>query len=380
MLAVKSRRFSRLQLATVISVMAATAVACGSSGPAITTSATSGPLSGICPNPLIIQTSWYPELEKSAVYALIGTHGKVDTTHGIYYGNVGGITVEVASGGPYQGNESDVAELYANPAIFMAEENTDDQVVNFAKHPTIAVIAPLQKSPLGMIWDPAVYHFTSIRQIGQSGAHILKAGEDASADLLTTEGVVHQGQWDFSYDGTPARFVASGGKLVVDDYVTEAPYDYQHFPSWGKKLDYLPLANAGYASYENSLVVTPQTLHSRAACLKKLVPMIQRAQVNFVKNPAPLGNALIHEATLLKSVSPLDTGLNNYTVHTLKAIGALANGTNGVYGSFNMTRVQQFISRLGPVAALEHVTLAPNIKASQIVTNQFLDPSVHLPS
>lgn len=378
MMAVKPRRHGRLALAAVVSALALTATACGSSAPAASTSASGGPLAGVCPNPLIIQTSWYPELEKSAVYALVGPHGNVDTTHGIYYGNVGGITVEVASGGPYQGNESDIAELYANPAIFMAEANTDDQVVNFASHPTVAVIAPLQKSPIGMIWDPAVYHFTSIQQVGQSGAHILKAGEDASADLLTTEGVVHSSQWDFSYDGSPGRFVASGGKLVVDDYVTEAPYEYQEFPSWGKKLDYLPLADAGYASYENSLVVTQQNLHSRAACLRKLVPMIQQAQVNFIKDPAPLGNALIHEATLLKSVSPLSTGLNNYTVQTLKTIGALANGTDGVYGSFNLSRVQQFIGRLGPVAALEHVTLAPALTASEFVTNKFLDPSIHL--
>lgn len=369
----------------VLSTLLFAAVACGSNTATTTTSSSSGgtkastTLKGICPSPLIIQTSWYPELEKSAEYALVGPNGRVDSTHGIYYGTVGGIIVEVAAGGPFQGNENDIAELYANPSVFMAEANTDDQFVNFARHPTVAVIAPLQKSPLAMIWDPAKYHFTSIAQVGKSGAHILKAGEDASSDLLTSEGIIKASQWDYTYDGAPGRFVTSGGTLVIDDYATEAPYEYEHFAAWGKPLHYILLANAGYASYENSLVVTPQTLHTRAACLKKLVPMIQQAEVGFVKNPAPLGNALVHAATAMNSLTPLSRGLNDNTFSIMESQGILANGTNGVYGSFNLSRVQAFIQKLGPVAKLQNVTVQPGVKASDLVTNQFLDSRIHLP-
>ena len=337
-------------------------------------------LVGVCPNPLVIQTSWYPELEKSAVYALVGPNGKYDTAHGYYYGKVGGITVQVAAGGPFQGNESDIGELYAHPNVFMAEANTDDQYTNFAQHPTVAVLAPLQKSPLGIIWDPKVYHFSSLKQIAASGAQVLKAGQDASSDLLTVNGTVKASQWDFTYDGAPGRFVASGGKLLVDDYVTQAPYNYEHFSAWhGGKLSYLLLASAGYASYENSLVVTPKTLATRATCLKRLVPMIQAAEIAFVKDPTPLSNALIKYADAIKSQTPLSTGLDSFTVATMKSLGILANGTNGVYGSFNLARVQSFIGSLAPVAKLENTPVPKGLKASELVTNRFLDPSLHLP-
>jgi hypothetical protein len=332
-----------------------------------------------CPNPLLIQTSWFPEITKLGTYAIVGPHGKVDTTHGIYYGTVGGVTVQIASGGPYQGTENDVSELYLNPSVFMSDVTTTTQIVDYAQHPTLAVMAPLQGTPLGMIWDPGVHHFTSIKTIGQSGVTILKAGETASADLLTVEGIVKATQWTFSYDGSPGKFVASGGKDVISDFIDEAPYSYDHFPQWaGKpKLAYLPLSQY-VDTYGTALVVKPSTARKYSKCLHALIPMFQKAVVKLLKNPRPMSNALISEAKLLNSLSPITTGLNNFTLKVLAQTNMLANGPNGVYGSFTANRVKGMIAKLGPVATFEHLKLQPGLRAGQLVTNKFLDKSIHL--
>lgn len=336
-----------------------------------------------CPNPLLIQTSWFPEITKLGSYAIVGPHGKTDTTHGIYYGTVGGVTVQVASGGPYQGTETDIGELYLNPSVFMVDATTTTQIVDYAQHPTVAVMTPLQDSPLGMIWDPAVYHFNGVQTIGKSDVKILKAGETADADLLTVDGVIKASQWTFAYDGAPAQFVASGGKYVISDFIDEAPYSYDHYTAWkGKpKLAFLPLSGSGYLNtYGTSLVVKPSTVKKYSRCLHKFVPMMQESVVKFLKNPKPLSNALIKEATALKTLSPITTGLNDFTLSTLVKYKFLANGSNGVYGSFNKSRVSKLISQMGPVANFEHVKMQAGLKAGKLFTNKFLSKSIRLPA
>ena len=375
-------RFHRLSSGVAaLSLGAMALTAWGASGTVASASSKGALAAAGCPNPLLIQTSWFPEITKLGSYAIVGPHGKVDTTHGIYYGTVGGVTVQVASGGPYQGTQNDVSELYLNPSVFMSDVTSTTQIVDYAQHRTVAVMAPLQGTPLGMIWDPGTYQFTSIKTVGTSGATILKAGETASTDLLTVQGIIKSTQWTYSYDGSPAKFVASGGKDVIADFIDEAPYSYDHFPAWsGKpKLKYLPITQY-VNTYGTSLVMKPSTMRKYSKCLHTLIPMMQQSVVKLLKNPKPMSNALINEAKALNSLSPITTGLNNFTLKTIAQFKILANGSDGVYGSFTGNRLTKAIKNLGPVASFEHVKLQQGLKANQLFTNKFLDKHIHLPA
>jgi hypothetical protein len=373
-------------VAGVASVLAA----CGSSASSTTAATTpttsgsaaagTGSLTSVCPSTIKIQSSWFPEAEKGSIYQIVGPDGTIDTNKGTYSGTVDGVTVSIQSGGPYLGNQAVTARMYEDPSILLGEVSTDDAIEASAKTPVIGVLADLQKSPTGVIYDPSVYHFKTISDVGKSGATILKQGEDASTDLLTASGAISSSQFDYNYDGSPGRFITSGGKDVIIDYATEAPYNLEHLKQWGKPLDSILLIDGGYTSYENSLSVTPQNEQKYSACLKKFIPIAQQAIVDYAANPGPMNAALMKASHELRSPTTVTAGLNAYTDKVMKDNGILANGTDGVAGSFDTARVSKLIGSMQAVSKAQNVTFKSGLTASDLVTNQFLDGSIKIPS
>lgn len=341
--------------------------------------ATTASLKGACPDPLIIQSNWFPEIDHYADYALIGPNGTMDAEKGTYTGQVAGITVQVRVGGPFVGYQPDTALMYLHHEIFIADERTDDQITASGRQPVVAVMAPLQKSPLGIMYDPALYHFKTLADVGRSGARVLTALQNTSTDLLTEKGYINKSQWNYGWDGSPARFVVAGGKDVAWDYMDQDVYNYEHTVSqWHKPVGYLLGSDFGYAAYDGSFVVTPTTLQTHSDCLKKLVPMMQRADVAFLKNPEPLSATLVKFSQELKSPTVLSTGLNDYELQFEKQHGVFASGPDGTFGSFDLNRIQSFLTELQPVLRAENANVKPGLTAVDLATNQFLDKSIHL--
>lgn len=341
-----------------------------------TASATGSSLAGVCPSTIKIQTSWYPEAEKGAIYQIVGPDGTIDTNNGSYSGTVDGVTVSVLAGGPYLGNQSTIARMYSDSSILLGEVSTDDAIETAGSHPVVAVVAPMQASPKAVVFDPSVYHFTSIADVGKSGATILKAGEDASSDLLVAGGDISSSQLDYSWDGSPGRFVASGGKDVIIDYATEAPYSLEHLQQWGKPMSSILLTSGGYTSYENALSVTPQNEQKYSACLQKFVPIMQQAFVDYAKNPTPMNNQMIKYATEAKSPTVLTPASTAFADKVLVDKKILADGTDGVAGSFDTTRVTKLIASMTKVAGKLHVSIKSGLTAADIVTDKYLDTSI----
>ena len=368
-----------------VTTSAAMLAACGSSSSSSTESGSSsapaaaGSLAAVCPSTIKIQTSWYPESEKGVVYQIVGPDGKADTNKGAYSGTVEGVTVEVLAGGPYLGNQSTMAKMYQDSSILLGEVSTDDAIAVSNKNPVKAVVAVLQKSPKGVVFDPATYQFKTIEDVGKSGATILKAGQDASTDLLVASGAVKASQFDYSYDGSPARFITAGGKDVMVEYATETPYLYENsFKQWGKPLQSILLADGGYTAYENALSVTPENEKKYGECLKKFVPIVQKAVVAYAADPKPVDDALIKYSQALKSPTVLSTGLNEFTNETMKDKGILANGSDGVAGSFDTDRVTKLVTSMQTVAKNQKITLKDGLTAGDLVTDQYLDTSIKI--
>ena len=357
--------------------------ACGSSSQetsspgSVAPAAATGTLSSICPSTVKIQSSWYPQPAKGALYQLVGANGAVDTKNGSYSAEVDGVTISVLAGGPFLGNQSVMARMYQDPSILLGEVSTDDAIEVSAKQPVVGVVATLQKSPKAIVFDPATYpDLTSISQVAASGATVLKAGEDGSSDLLVGNGTLTSSQLDYSYDGSPGRFVTAGGKDMLVDYADVATYKYEHLKQWGKPLKSLLLADAGYTPYENSLSVTPANKAKYGDCLKALVPMVQKAVVSYAANPTPVNEAMEKYAVQAKSPTTLTPEADAYSVDYMKKLGVMGAGSDGVPGSFDTARVDKLVADMAPAIKAQHLTTKNGLSASDLVTNEFLDTSL----
>ena len=149
-----------------LAVLALVASACGDDedvAPATTAAPTTTEaampdvaLADVCPNPIVVQTDWFPEAEHSELYQLAGPGGDIDSTNGTYTSEIDGtgVMLEVRAGGPYIGFQNDISLLYQDPDIHLAYTNTDEQVRLSASQPTIGIVAPRDKNPQIVMWDP----------------------------------------------------------------------------------------------------------------------------------------------------------------------------------------------------------------------------------
>ncbi len=102
---------------------------------------------------------------------------------------------------------------------------------------------------------------------------------------------------DPGYAGTPDRWVAARGSIVQQGFLTNEPFAYENeLPAWDKKVAWLLVADAGYPVYPETLTIRPDHEQANAACLKRLVPIIQRSAVGYLADPGAT-NALIVRLT-----------------------------------------------------------------------------------
>ena len=339
-------------------------------------------LAAVCPSKIVVQTDWFPEPEEAGTYQLIGPGGTIDKKKGTYTGEIGktGVQLEIRAGGPYIGQQQPVAQMYAHSEIMFGFADTGDQIRNSNKLPTVAVMAPLEKSPVVLLWDPAHYHFKSFADIKASNATVLYFEGDVWMQYLLSKGLLNKSQVDGSYDGSPTRFVSSGGKVVQEGYATYEVYNYEHnLKKWNKPVNYLLVYNAGYTAYQSSVVVRPGTITKYGACLKQLIPLWQQAQVNYIRNPKPVNNEMLQIVKALASYWTLTPDGEAAAAKQMQKLGIVGNGSNGTLGDFDLTRVQKLINEFVPMFKKANVqTMKAGLKAGDIVTNRFIDPKIHL--
>ncbi len=331
-----------------------------------------------CPNPIVMQTDWFPEPEHGALYNLTAGEGSVDPESGVFTGPLAAdpsITVEIRAGGPYIGSQPTVSLLYSDDSIFLGYVNTDEQIATFADTPTIAVMAPLEKNPQILMWDPETYDFESFSDIGESGAIVNVFAGQFYTEYLVGTGQLAAEQIDPSYDGGPQRFIAENGALVQQGFATQEPYNYENsFEDWGKPVDFLLIHDSGYEIYQGALGIRPDKLDDAArACLTAFIPLVQQSAVDFQAEPSTTNAAILQAVTDLDSFWVLsEEGVAN-TVMMMDSLGIVANGTNGTLGDFDLDRIDTIIEQ---VAGIPAFGVPDGLSASDLVTNEFIDPSI----
>lgn len=369
----------RIAFATVMALFVA---ACGDAGAGDTTTVSNdgAPATGLsqCPDPIVIQTDWFPEPEHGALYNLTAGEGSIDPESGIFTGPLAAdpsITVEIRAGGPYIGTQPTVSLLYTDDSIFLGYANTDEQIATYRDTPTLAVMAPLDKNPQILMWDPATYDFDTFTDIGESGAVVNVFPGQFSVDYLVGTGQLEADQIDPSYDGGPTRFINEDGALVQQGFATQEPYNYENtFEDWGKPVDFLLIHDSGYEIYQGTLAIRPDKLDAAArACLEAFIPLVQQSAVEFQRDPSVTNSVILAAVTDLDSFWVLsEDGVAN-TVEMMDSLGIVSNGPNDTLGDFDLERIDAVIDQL---AELESFDVPEGLTASDIVTNEFIDPTI----
>jgi hypothetical protein len=371
--------------AFVLSIFTFAAAACSPAAtpakPAAAPPAAAG-LTGACGPKIVVQTNWFPQPEHGAFYQLAGTEGTLDKDKGTYTGTVKGsqTALEIRFGGPFVGNQQVTAQMYTDKAIDLGFVSTDVAIQNFGKLPTVAVVAPLQINPQILMWSADKWNFKTFDDIGKSDAKLLAFEGTAWLDFLYARGYIKPEQVDKSYTGAPDRFI-SEGNAMQSGFVSAEPFKYENeISQWGgKKIGFLLLNDAGYPIYSQPLAVRPDTLQSKRDCLKAFVPLVQQAQIDYIRDPGPVNTNLIKIAKDLASTWILTQGGVDDAVKKMLEYKIVSNGPDGTLGSFDMGRVQKVVDILDPIFAARR---APNfqagLKPSDIATNEFINPSIHL--
>ena len=343
-------------------------------------------LAGACPSTIVVQTDWYPESEDFIPYELAGPNGTVDTSNKSYTaellasGKDTGVKIQVRAGGPAIGDQLVAAELYENPSILLGFVETDQAIELSNTQPTVAVIADRQEAPTIIAWSAAEHPgVKTISQLGKTGATVLYYNGAPFMSYLTGAGILSSKQPDGAYNGTPAQFVASGGKDALQGFATAEPYEYAHeISQWDKPLTYQLVSTYGYDPYP-ALATLPQNITKYAACFKKLVPILQQGIVDYAANPGPADALIVKLAQEYNTGWQYDAGEAAYAAQTMVADNIIANSPDGTVGAFDDSRISKLIGLVGPIYAKDGKTIKPGLTPQDIATNQFLDPSIHLP-
>lgn len=347
------------------------------------TDATDGPLAGICPETIVIQTDWFPEAEHGALYQLLGDEYTVDTDRKavsgplVAGGEATGVMVEIRTGGPAIGFQQPIKQMYVEDDIVLSYISTDEAVFGAEDTPTIAVMAPLEKNPQIIMWDPETYpDVATIADLGEAGVIVNVFAGGTFIDVFTSEGILSEDQVDPSYDGSPARWVAEGGAIAQQGFASAEPYIYENeIPEWGKPVAFELLHDAGLELYSQALAIRKADLETLSPCLEVLIPMVQQAVVDYAAAPDHANAIIVDAVGQYNDFWVYNDALAQFSVAKQLELGLMGNGPDSTVGNMDLDRIQSVIDKM--VAA--GLDINPDLQASDIATNDFIDESIGLP-
>ena len=335
-------------------------------------------LAAACPSPLVFQTDWFPEAEHGALYEMIGAGYEIDADNQIVRGpgQVGGaplgIDIEVRTGGPAIGWSPVASYMYTDDSIHIGYANTEAQA-QLADTPLISVMAPLEKNPQMIMWDPNTYpDVETIADLGEQGITINVFAGGVFIEVWIAEGVVSADQIDPSYDGGPAMFIAADGAIAQQGFASSEPYQYLNdFGDWGKEVAYELLHDTGFEVYSQTLGVRPDDMEDMRACLELLIPVVQQSVVNYSANPARALAIIVDAVETFGSFWVYSIPQGEYGVATMSEMGLHGNGPDSTVGNMEESRIQGVLDKM--IAAGMEVTTT---NASDLFTNEFIDMSI----
>lgn len=331
-----------------------------------------------CPDPIVLQANWLPQPAHYPAYQFAGPGGEINAEDGVYTNHRDdlGVDVEVRMGGPKVGFQPTQSVLYQDQDILLAMLVTTDIMGSIDQQPTTGVLTYQEKSPASLMFDPATYDFESMEDIGESGATVIHREGASYIEYLVGAGLLDEEQTDASYDGSPSRFIASEGEIVQQAFATSEPYVMEEeVQEWGKPVDYILAADAGYESYYH-LVAREDTMQQQQECLEHLVPEIQQAMVDYLDDPEPVNQELLAIADELGDAWPLTQGRIDFALSIHEKEEIIDTGDDDVWGNHDMDKMQRILDNLGPTIEETAGVDLSDVTVDDLATNEFIDDSV----
>ncbi|MFJ6653089.1 hypothetical protein ACIQLJ_09885 [Microbacterium sp. NPDC091313] len=345
-------------------------------------------LSDVCPATVVMQQDWQPEAEHGAMYNLVGDGYTVDTDSKTVTGPLvaqgvdTGVKIEVRPGGPNVNFQPTPALMYLDESILLGAVNTDAAIVAAADQPTVAVVSQLTTSPQILMWDPESHPGAkTIKDATADGAVVVTSGDVIPA-LLQSQGMIGASQVDTSYEGTPQRFV-SDPTILQQGFATAEPYIYENeISAWDKPVDYQLLSEIGYNIYPEPLAVTPANLEKYGDCLKKLVPIMQQSQIDFLDSPEHGISVILDLVEKYDTGWTYSQGVADFSVSQQKELGIVENDpASGTFGAFDPDRMESIVKDFTPFL-VESGSIsqadADKVDPASLYTNEFLDTSISM--
>ena len=355
--------------------------ACGGSGestPSVPAATATGDLGTSCPPRIVIQTDWFPQAEHGGIYELLGDDASTDKDTGatlgslVVRGELTGLELEIRAGGPFLQSPV-VTEMYTDDDIMFGYVGSDVAVSRFADAPTVAVFNALNINPQVLLWDADKHPAgATLEQVAEVVSAIYVFGEPSWVRYLEDEGIIDATKVDSGYQGNP---LLATEDVVHQGFVTSEPYTYANLETGSIATGHVLIHDLGWTNYPQNLAVRADRLDNLRPCLQALVPILQQAQLDYIANPDRTNARIVSAVQALDSWWTQSIGSTNDSVNQQVNLGIIGNGSTLTFGDLEADRLNDFIALLLPILREQGID-APDVTASDISTNEFLDPAI----
>jgi len=111
-------------------------------------------------------------------------------------------------------------------------------------------------------------------------------------------------------------------------------------------------------------------------CLKKLVPVLQQADVDYITKPAITNKLVVDLVTAYNNGWVYSAKVADFGVSQMKKLKIASNGSNAYVGDMEEARVQKVIDIDTPLFTATGSAPKSGLKATDLFTNEFLDTSI----
>lgn len=369
---------SRITLVALLAL-----AACGGDGAtntpsSETTASNAGALAEVCPSTVVFQTDWFPQAEHGGLYELVGEGYVVDkdagTTSGamVLAGEELGVNVEIRAGGPFIQSPV-VTQMYQDDAITMGYVGNDVAVARYADAPTVAVFNALNVNPQVVLWDKARHpDAEKLEDVVREVDSVYVFGEPSWVKYLVGQGVLDASKVDSSYQG---NLILATENVAHQGFLTAEPFQYRNLESGAIETGSVLIHDLGWTSYPQNLAVRKDRLDELSPCLGVLVPILQRAQLDYLSAPERANAIIVDAVTTFDSYWQQSAESTAYSAETQLSAGIIGNGDTPTFGDLEEPRVTDFIAKVTPILRDSGIEV-PEVTASDIVDNSFLDPDI----
>jgi hypothetical protein len=142
---------------------------------------------------------------------------------------------------------------------------------------------------------------------------------------------------------------------------------------------YALINEAGYPFYPQTLSIRAADRERLAPCLERLVPIVQRAQIDYLENPAATNEVVVDLVERYDTGWLYSAGLADYAIGKMRET-FVGNGPDQTLGNFDMTRVGRMLEIVTPIFTAQRKPPKDGLKAEDIATNEFVDERIGVAS